>query len=481
MGYQFVHLETYSRKADSSGRSTSFVFDEAERKPHACQHVTVPLPPTVVYGVALAEVRALHDANVAAAMTEAAGRARRIRSDQHTLATVVASFPVAWDDVGADPIQLAALADWERRTVSWLRDQFGGQLAAVVRHDDEQFPHLHAYILPGDASMRAKALHPGWSAKAVAAVAAKADGANGKEANARGDAAYKGAMRAWQDSYWAAVGLPCGLARLGPGRRRLTRDEWQTEKAAARNTATLMQRADQAQRALHDADTQFGARSEAAASLEARAAAAAEKAHRAIAEAKVRLAEAQRAADEAEGSRRRAEAAARREARTILGQARAEGARILAEAEARAASMRRIGAWVGSLWSGFRSVERTLRAVADARVAEAGKAAAIEVAKAKVRLRGEARQEVKDVLADLRQNAKRADLDRETAERRLAMVEADARRHADDARQVKAALAGERAARHAAEADRERFRAKWADADNALIDIRRQRGPMPPG
>lgn len=31
MGYQFVHLESYSRKADAKGRSTHFIFDELER------------------------------------------------------------------------------------------------------------------------------------------------------------------------------------------------------------------------------------------------------------------------------------------------------------------------------------------------------------------------------------------------------------------------------------------------------------------
>jgi len=34
MAYQFIHLETYSRKSDKSGRSTSFIFDEAERQKH---------------------------------------------------------------------------------------------------------------------------------------------------------------------------------------------------------------------------------------------------------------------------------------------------------------------------------------------------------------------------------------------------------------------------------------------------------------
>ncbi len=479
MGYQFIHLETYSRKADAAGRSTAFVLDEADRRPDACQHVTGPVAPTLVYGEPVADVRAIHDTRAAEARTEAAGKVRRIRLDQHTLATVVASFPLPWEEVRADPGQADALAGWEARTVRWLRDQYGDQLLSVLRHEDERFPHIHAYILPTDPSMRAKALHPGWAAKAAAVAVAKAGGADGKLANAMGDVAYKAAMRAWQDSYWQAVGLPCGLARLGPGKRRLTRAEWQTEQAAARNTATVMHQADRARRAVQDAEADFRARSEVAADREARAAAAAERAHAAIAEAKARLAEAKRAADAADARQRQAEADTRRNARAIIGLARAEGARIVAEAEAKVAPVRRLGGWLGSLWSGFRSVERRLAAAADERVAAARKAAAVEAADAKERLRGEVRQEVGDLLAGLRHSAERAHRERQAAEERLRNVEADAKRHADGARQVRAALAVEQSARKAAEADRERFRGMWADADNALTDLQRRSGLVP--
>lgn len=477
MSYQFVHLETFSRKPDSSGRSTAFVFDEADRRPEACQHVAKPLAPVVVYGAALDEVRRLHDTGAAAAMTEAAGRAKRIRTDQHTLVTVVASFPIPWETVRTNPGDAAALADWEARSVGWLREQYGDQLASVVRHDDERFPHLHAYIVPADPSMRAKSLHPGWAAKAAAVAAAKADGANGKAANAQGDTAYRKAMREWQDSFWLAVGLPCGLARLGPGRRRLTRSAWQAEQSAARTTAALMHQAEQAEHALRVAETDLGARTSAASNLEARASAAAEKARAAIAEAKARLAEAQRVADAANVVRQQAEVDARREARTVLGRARAEGARIVAAAETKAAPMRRVGGWLGNLWAGFRSVERHLTAAADARIAAARTAAAAEVAEAKERLRSEARQEVGDLLAELRRAAARAESDRRWAEQRLEKAEANAKRHAEAARQGKEALTAERSARLAAEAQRERFRSLWADADNALADMQRRPGP----
>lgn len=462
MGYQFVHFETYSRKPDAGGRSTSFFLDEADRRPSACQHVAVPVAPSLVFGASVSDLRHVHDARTASATTAAAGKARRVRSDQHTLATVVASFPVPWDAVRADPGQADALANWERRTVAWLRDQFGDQVVSVVLHVDENFPHLHAFILPADPPMRAKLLHPGWSAKTAAVTAAKADGANAKEANAKGDVAYKATMRAWQDSYWQAVGLPCGLTRLGPGRRRLTRAQWQTEKSAARTTATLIDEADQARQTIATK-----------AALEARATTACRKAHAAVAEAKARLAEAKKQSDEADMRRHQAETNARRKARAILGEARATGARILADAERRVAPLRTVAGWLGALWAGFRSVEKTLGAAADVRVEAAIAAASAEVAEAKARLRDEARQEVGDLLTRLRRTAADAERGQMTAERCLAKMEAEARRQAEETRQARTKLVTEKSARRAAETERERFRNMWAEADNRLIEMER--------
>ena len=50
---------------------------------------------------------------------------------------------------------------------------------------------------------------------------------------------YKAAARGWQDEYHKKVAAECGLARLGPGRQRLSRAQWldqqrQVEAAAIR-------------------------------------------------------------------------------------------------------------------------------------------------------------------------------------------------------------------------------------------------------
>lgn len=227
MAYTFAHLEIHSRKGGKSG-STSYVLDEAERLPGASPHVANPSPPQLVYGMPIAALRRLHDDRAEACqVTQSNGRTRKIRSTQNTLATVVMSFPE--ELASADP---DAVRDWERRSVAWLEREYGRGLKTVVRHVDEKHPHLHAYLIDEGPEMRATSLHPGYQAQAEV-LAAAAD-------HKAGSRAYKEAMRQWQDRYWKDVGLPCGLARLGPGRRRLTRGEWQREQAAAKAVRTAL-------------------------------------------------------------------------------------------------------------------------------------------------------------------------------------------------------------------------------------------------
>ena len=233
MAYQFIHLETYGRKPDTKGRSVGYVLDEASRAPDATLHVDSPQPPELVFGMPLDELRAVHDQRAGNAFSvDVKGKPRKARIDQHTLCTIIASHP------GGDP---ADVAKWESLTLAWLQATYGERLASVVRHVDEGHPHLHIYVLPGpdDASMKARAFHPGVVAKEQARSSASDAGADAKTANKTGDKAYKAAMRTWQDSYWHAVGIPCGLARIGPGRRRLSRAGWQAEQDQVKRVAGL--------------------------------------------------------------------------------------------------------------------------------------------------------------------------------------------------------------------------------------------------
>lgn len=241
-GFQFVHLEVFGRKSDAKGRSVDWVLSEAAREPAACPHVANPEPPEIVHGVSLAEVRRLHDDACSSAKTTLAnGRTRAISRDQKTLLTIVASHPATMDSVRANPTVAADVGAWEERTVQWLRDQYGEGLLSVVRHVDESYAHLHAYVLPSD--LKAAGLHPGTAAKRAITSSGPAEGEDSKSLNRRGDAAYRAAMREWQDSYHRQVSIACGLARLGPRRRRLTREAWQAEKAAATAAKAAIDRA----------------------------------------------------------------------------------------------------------------------------------------------------------------------------------------------------------------------------------------------
>nr|BAP46822.1 mobilization protein [Komagataeibacter europaeus] len=233
MAYQFVHIETYSRKPNKHGVGTQFIFDEASRRtPAACKHIEHPAPPELVFGMGLDDLEREHDARAAAAtMTNQKGQVRSIRKDQKTLACIVLSHPGDCDGI-------APVSEWQRRSVRWLQKRYGDRLKTVVRHDDESHPHLHAYLLPEGSQMLARTLHAGEAAKAEFM-----SGKAGKDANRAGDQAYRKAMREWQDDYFRSVGVPCGLARIGPGQRRLSRSAWQAEQQAVQQVRHVATRA----------------------------------------------------------------------------------------------------------------------------------------------------------------------------------------------------------------------------------------------
>ena len=65
MPSQFVHIECYSltppkktRKNAAPKWSAGDILAEAARRPGACDHVTAPLPPTLIHGATLEQVEA---------------------------------------------------------------------------------------------------------------------------------------------------------------------------------------------------------------------------------------------------------------------------------------------------------------------------------------------------------------------------------------------------------------------------------------
>lgn len=238
MGAQFIRIENFSRKKDKGGRTVGFVLAEARREPGASTHVENPGEPVVVFGQDPAEIETAHNQAVEAAReTNVAGKTRKIRVDQHTLLTAVASHPALVADMKNEEKQFEVEA-WIKNTVSWMQQKWGEDLKGVVLHLDEPHPHLHAFIIPDN--LRARELHPGVTAKREEVARSLASGDDSKTANRRGDRAYKAAMRVFLDDYHQKVGLSSGLLRDGPRRARLSRGEYLAAKAAAKNLADLM-------------------------------------------------------------------------------------------------------------------------------------------------------------------------------------------------------------------------------------------------
>ena len=220
-GYQFGHIEGYARqggvKTDSITKTKSRVSsmwdiaEEAERSAGATPHIENPQPPILHFGV-MPSVVMKEAAEWAEQAKDAVGR--KLRVDGLCLAAGVISFPNERKE------------DWPEyrdAAINYLKKRYGDRLKSVIEHTDEEHPHIHFYLVP-KVGERFDSVHDGYRA----ANEAKAAGAKKGEQNT----AYRTAMKEWQDSLYQSFGLPFGLARLGPKRRRLTRKEWRIEQAA---------------------------------------------------------------------------------------------------------------------------------------------------------------------------------------------------------------------------------------------------------
>jgi hypothetical protein len=223
-GIQFVHVSVYSLqqpKKTSRGADRKWsvrdVLAEANREAQACLHVPRPKPPTLLSGPSIDELE-VEIGVIHARSTDAAGR--RLRKDASVLLAGVTSYP-------RDGIEYEY---WKQCAVEWLQLEFGENLRSVVEHTDEAHPHLHFYVV-NPAGGNVKGLHPGFRA------------AKGTQTPKEQKLAYNTAMRAFQDRFWEHVAGPSGLARLGPGRQRMSRAEWKQVKLGLPAQAALLKRA----------------------------------------------------------------------------------------------------------------------------------------------------------------------------------------------------------------------------------------------
>lgn len=249
-GPQFVHFQSFSRKANKGGQSVDQILGEAMREPQFSKHVANPEPPNLIYGVPPEEVARLHAAmiengSVEVSLGNGSKAQRGIRKDRHTLFTVVASYPLLAEQVAPGSKDRKAYERWIDLNVQWLKSLFGDRLVSVIEHIDEKHPHIHAFILPlGDAACSARDLNPAWKAKEEAESRAKTATIPSKEAVKLGNLAYRNAARKIQDDYSREVGMRAGLTRTGPKRARMSRAQWKMKKAEARRDADLLDQMD---------------------------------------------------------------------------------------------------------------------------------------------------------------------------------------------------------------------------------------------
>lgn len=224
MAYQFIHVESYSRtspkKGKNGGHSVASVVNEAIREKNSIPHVENPKAPTYIYGKPL-EVLEETCNTWADSMKDAQGR--KLRKDALCLAAGVVSMPAettpeAWEAFKIDAVE-------------HLKAKYGDRLQTVIEHTDESHPHLHFYVVPRPGE-RFEAVHQG---KMAAAESKRAGGLKGAQ-----NQAYKSAMRQYQDEFFETVGIKNGLTRIGPGRRRLTREEWKLEQLQVENAAKVI-------------------------------------------------------------------------------------------------------------------------------------------------------------------------------------------------------------------------------------------------
>lgn len=197
---------------------------------------------------------------------------------------------------------------------------------------DEQYPHIHAFILPrDDPKCLARDLNPAWGAKQLVEQAARSKGLEPSVALKLGNRAYKAAGPELQDDYHSEVGLRVGLTRTGPKRRRLSRAQWQMEKRQAVENAEIIEGIEDKMVALIEADDALTAKVSGQVSSLDEAELAAETLRRAAQEDREIAARARLRADDAAKAMRQS---SEREAALILADAQAKAKAVLLEERA---------------------------------------------------------------------------------------------------------------------------------------------------
>ncbi|MEY8798803.1 plasmid recombination protein [Leisingera sp. XS_AS12] len=183
MAYQFVHIETYSRKprkvkgTKDQWNSTQQVFEEAQRNPDFSKHVENPRAPLPVLSrgaMAVSDLQALHDrrcSEIRETVTAKPGKtySRSLRSDAPTLYTEIHSHPMSSKNFLEDRAKhKKEIARWADLVVRDFRKRMPQGVAfAGVIHLDEAHVHMHILAVNAeDSRLDANKLHVGKAAAA---------------------------------------------------------------------------------------------------------------------------------------------------------------------------------------------------------------------------------------------------------------------------------------------------------------------------
>lgn len=225
MAYQFIHYEKY-KLADLEG-----IIGELIREAKYCPHVANPKDCIQIYG-SIDQFKAKLEKEVPEYRREVLKGNRygtklvseKLSDKNNVFLCGIASFPIKNADM--KPSDAPEFERWLDRTMKFLKTKYGDQLQCVVGHLDESHPHLHFYVIPKDYDM----------SNACAYDKAIKDFNTSKVKGSGPDTGKKlagvEALRRYQDDYYEQVGFYCGQSRLGPKKRRLSRQEWVEEQSA---------------------------------------------------------------------------------------------------------------------------------------------------------------------------------------------------------------------------------------------------------
>ena len=221
--YQFLHHETYSIFPSKNKKQFMSVAREFMREPYSCPHVPNPKPPIIVYGVNAYEAEAVVRKRVEKAKDKLG---RKLRNDAQVILSGVCSLPPEIYKRDLD-FGTKVTEKWINDNLRYLKKKYNENLLSVIAHFDEGepiHPHLHFIVSIPDTDKNGEAnlmyIH--------APIFARQNAEGGRKNKYD---AYKKSYRELQDEYYKDISSNYGLSRLGPRRQRLSRSEYQAQKA----------------------------------------------------------------------------------------------------------------------------------------------------------------------------------------------------------------------------------------------------------